>query len=77
MIEMPETHQQGFIQVHNQELIDRIDLSDADFGLQVSSDGRVWVCIDGIAFIRFKPKSIGERSGPMPTITDERRPDCG
>jgi hypothetical protein len=55
VIEIPETHRRGFIQIHNQELVDTMDLQDADFGLQVAPDGRVWVCINGLAYIRFKP----------------------
>jgi hypothetical protein len=26
-----------------------------DVGIQVATDGRIWVCIDGSAFLRFKP----------------------
>jgi hypothetical protein len=26
-----------------------------NFGIQIAGDGRVWVCIDGQAFLRFKP----------------------
>lgn len=28
-----------------------------DFGIQIATDGRVWVCINGIAFLRFKPEA--------------------
>ena len=28
---------------------------EGDLGIQVAKDGRVWVCINGIAFLRFKP----------------------
>jgi len=28
---------------------------ESDLGIQISEDERVWVCINGIAFIRFKP----------------------
>lgn len=53
--ELPETHSQGWIMLHNEEEIKQQDLTDADFGLQIAPDGRVWVCINGIAFLRFKP----------------------
>lgn len=56
MIEVPETHQIGHCSVENADLIERLDLQDCDFGLQVSEDGRVWVCVNGIAWIRFKPR---------------------
>lgn len=53
--EVPEVHASGFVQVLNQEQIAEMDLLDADFGLQVAPDGRVWVCVNGTAFVRFKP----------------------
>lgn len=31
-----------------------------NLGMQVSEDGRIWICIDGVAFIRFKPLSKEE-----------------
>lgn len=56
--EVPETHWQGHISVENTQLILRndINLQDADLGIQIANDGRVWLCINGTAFIRFKPK---------------------
>jgi len=64
MKEYEETHQQGRLSVENLEIIlDQIAqhkfdkaCPTLDFGVQISSDGRVWVCINGIAFLRFKPK---------------------
>lgn len=47
-----ETHQFGIISIEN--LPDN-KLIEGDLGIQISEDGRVWVCINGIAFIRFKP----------------------
>jgi len=32
-----------------------ISVKDCDFGIQVAEDGRVWICIDGIAFLHFMP----------------------
>ena len=32
-----------------------------DFGIQIAKDGRVWICIDGVAFIRFKPLLKGQK----------------
>ena len=60
MKEYKETHQQGIISIENKELIldrdnDFSQIIKGDFGIQIATDGRVWVCIDGIAFIRFKP----------------------
>ena len=28
-----------------------------DLGIQIEKDGRIWICINGAAFIRFKPLS--------------------
>jgi len=37
-------------------------MQDCVFGVQVHDDGRVWVCINGSTFLRFKPngKPIAE-----------------
>lgn len=58
--ELKETHQQGIISIENKDLIldrenDFTENIKGDFGLQIAKDGRVWICINGIAFIRFKP----------------------
>jgi hypothetical protein len=62
VIELPEVHQQGNVAVHNKDLIEEMDLQDADFGLQVAKDGRIWVCINGVAFLRFKPHTSYEKA---------------
>jgi len=49
----PETHQFGRISIEN---LPDSNFLDGDLGIQISDNGRVWVCINGIAFIRFKPK---------------------
>jgi len=52
----PERHQQGQVELTNVDHIRAIcDLADADFGVQIAEDGRVWICVDGVALIRFKP----------------------
>jgi hypothetical protein len=55
-------YQHGSVYTENLDLIQRLDLTDCEFGIQVGWDGRVWVCINGIAWIRFKP-SLGQRYG--------------
>lgn len=52
-----EIHRTGKISIENYEIIKDFNLTgaEADFGLQTSKDGRVWICINGISFIRFKP----------------------
>lgn len=49
-----ETHQKGLITIE-QNLISGGEIG--DFGIQIAPDGRVWICVDGIAIIRFKPLS--------------------
>ena len=53
--DFPETHRQGLVLVENKDLVLSQNLMDADFGVQISHDGRVWICVNGLAFIRFKP----------------------
>lgn len=46
-----EVHAQGFLSIET----DFKSLPDCDFGIQIAPDGRVWICINNQAFIRFKP----------------------
>lgn len=64
MTALPETHTQGMVSLENLDLIKEMDLLDADFGIQIAHDGRVWICINGVAFIRFKPqrKHVGNNT---------------
>ena len=50
--EYPETHQEGYVSIEQMPIGSKIV---RDFGIQIASDGRVWICIDGKAFIRFRP----------------------
>ena len=67
----PETHQHGYISIEN--LPDKMNQGftfnpislEGDFGIQIAKDGRVWVCINGIAFIRFKPDILKENLQPF------------
>jgi hypothetical protein len=59
----PEIHQQGLISIENiPTILGYIDehrdsyYMEGDLGVQIANDGRVWVCVDGVAFLRFKPK---------------------
>ncbi len=49
---MDETHVKGFLTV---EHILNIQ-SEVDLGIQIAEDGRIWICVDGQAFLRFTPK---------------------
>lgn len=56
-----EQHSKGFISIENLvRVVDNLK-TEADLGIQISVDGRVWICVDGIAFLRFKPKEGGEQ----------------
>ena len=48
----PATHQHGIISIEN---LPKSNYIIGDLGIQIAFDGRIWVCIDGAAFIRFKP----------------------
>ncbi len=58
-MEYPETHCQGIISLEN---IPKEKIIKGDIGIQIAKDGRIWVCINGIAFIRFRPYHKGERN---------------
>ena len=65
----PETHQMGVISVENIQTVLGVMIGNpqtayrrCDFGIQIAEDGRVWVCIDGIAFLRFSPHPDGKMS---------------
>lgn len=71
---IPEFHQQGNITVENLRMIfsdtnfnpeDGFGTIKGDLGVQVAEDGRVWICIDGIAFIRFSPHPNGKMKPPF------------
>ena len=68
--EYPETHWQGNISIENiPPQISSFILGNGgtrmfngDFGIQIAKDGRVWVCLNGIAFLRFSPHPNGKMS---------------
>ena len=51
--EIKETHLKGFMSVELPDMKSKI----CDFGIMIKEDGRVWICINNEAFIRFKPLS--------------------
>ena len=52
--DMKETHSKGFISI---ESIPKGTMLNNDLGIMMEN-GKVWICIDGVAFLRFKPKEI-------------------
>ena len=61
MIVVPETHSFGVISFENipAELLEHRYIR-ADLGLMTAKDGRIWLCINGEAFIRFSPHIDGK-----------------
>ena len=51
-MELEETHWSGIISIENVPLLKHFE---GDIGVQISRDGRIWICIDGIVFLRFRP----------------------
>jgi len=55
-----ETHMNGHIFIENIP-IDKdkntVRHLEGDLGIQIAEDGRVWVCIEGVAFLRFTPSN--------------------
>jgi len=74
--EYPETHMRGNIQFSNYKVdqtgeyytnitsaMNPMGKKCCDFGIQIAEDGRVWICIDGVSFLRFKPIIKIEKEG--------------
>jgi hypothetical protein len=51
-------YQEGTVTLDTPDLFQRLDLDNCQFGVQVAEDGRVWVCINSVSVLRFKPKVI-------------------
>jgi hypothetical protein len=43
-----------------------------DLGVHIADDGRVWVCINGIAFLRFSPHPDGKMQKPDVPPNDQK-----
>ena len=64
MKELKETHMSGMITIENKkETISNDDVIFGNIGIQISRDGRIWVCINGISFLRFKPLGKQQMEG--------------
>jgi hypothetical protein len=48
-----------------------------DIGIQIAKDGRIWICIDGVSFLRFKPTgkylTIGNKLNPKEGGNNDNR----
>lgn len=56
----PEKHLHGHISIENKDQL--LGITHGDFGVQIAEDGRVWICFNGIAVIRFSPHPNGRMS---------------
>jgi hypothetical protein len=54
--EYPLLSQEGYISIENNPVEGLIK---GVLGIQIAADGRVWVCVDGISLLRFRPKLKG------------------
>lgn len=61
MKEYPETHQEGIISLENSLMFKDKTIIKGDLGVQIATDGRIWICINGIAFLRFLPKQLQQK----------------
>lgn len=55
----PEAHERGTLMIENYDIIQEMHLRECDLGIQVAGDGRAWVCVNGVALIRFSPHLDG------------------
>jgi streptogramin lyase len=53
--EVDEVHCRGAIEISEDFKQFPHDMQDVDLGIQIAPDGRLWLCVNGIACIRFKP----------------------
>ena len=51
-----EIHMEGVVMLEKDCFHGTAGVVAGDFGLQIAEDGRVWICINGVAFLRFMPK---------------------
>ena len=61
-----EQNANGFISIENIPRDKNGDIMHSfhgNLGIQVAEDGRAWICIDGVAFIRFKRLTKGDLNG--------------
>ena len=65
-----ETHMDGVLSMESDEFFNKQDrrIVSGDFGIQIAEDGRVWICFNGVSFIRFQPsgryKAVGHKLQP-------------
>ena len=58
MKEYKEAHFLGYMSIEKEFKSGQVDI-----GIQIARDGRIWICVDGEAFIRFKPLPLLQQEG--------------
>jgi hypothetical protein len=53
----PEIHMRGMTEV---TLEGSTQYHRGDLGIHIAQDGRIWICLEGKAFLRFKPFVVKE-----------------
>ena len=49
-----DTHMEGLIEINPGH--DKLPYYiNGDIGIEICTDGRIWICIEGVSFLRFKP----------------------
>lgn len=51
----PETHMDGIIEITDTADGTPLRKTLGDIGILIAEDGRIWVCVNGVALLRFKP----------------------
>lgn len=54
MKDLGPEYQRGSVLIDLQSIVG-YDPFDCIFGVQLHDDGRIWVCINGVTWLRFKP----------------------
>jgi hypothetical protein len=57
--EYPLLNQGGYISFENDVTYKGQGLIKGILGIQIAADGRVWICVNGISILRFRPKLKG------------------
>lgn len=50
-----EKHQQGVLLIEKDL---KKGIKECDLGIQIARDGRIWLCMNGQALLRFKPEDV-------------------
>ena len=77
-----ERNDYGIISIENLPIDENKDVIRAmkgTLGIKIAKDGRIWICIEGVSFIRFKPlakedSDEKENSGSPPHQNGEDHP---